>query len=72
MMTSIETETELSDNSVTEWTLSKLSTDHLIASVKLLEHTTIVSKPKEGLVYCKSCKFASEKNVISSKTQSRF
>lgn len=51
--------TELPDISVTEWTQSKLPTDHLIAS--LLGHKTIDSKLEE--VYCEPCTFANEKNL---------
>lgn len=50
---------EWSTLSASEWTRSKLQTDHMILS--LLERETNDSTPKQ--VYCEPCKIANEKNV---------
>lgn len=51
--------TEWSTLSASEWTQSKLQTDHMILS--LLERETKDSTAKQ--IYCEPCKFANEKNV---------
>lgn len=50
---------EWSTLSASEWTQSKLQTDHMILA--LLERETNDSTPKQ--VYCEPCKIANEKNV---------
>lgn len=50
---------EWSTLSASEWTQSKLQTDHMILS--LLERETKDSTAKQ--IYCEPCKFANEKNV---------
>lgn len=52
-------ETELSNLSASEWTGSKLQTDHMISS--LLERETNDSTAKQ--INCEPCKFANEKNI---------
>lgn len=50
---------EWSNLSASEWTRSKLQTDHMISS--LLERETNASTAKQ--IYCEPCKIANEKNV---------
>lgn len=52
---------EWSTLSASEWTQSKLQTDHMILS--LIERETSKSDPTAKQIYCEPCKFANEKNV---------